>query len=50
MIVKLDVNDETYEVQIEPYETLIEVLRDKMGFTGARRGCDAGGCGTCTRT
>ncbi len=48
MLVKLDVNDETYEFQIEPHETLIEVLRDKMGFTGARRGCDAGGCGACT--
>jgi len=48
LIVKLEVNEEIYEVDVEPYETLIAVLRDKIELTGARRGCDVGGCGACT--
>ena len=48
MIVKLEVNEDTYEVNVEPYETLVEVLRDRIGLMGVKRGCDAGGCGACT--
>ena len=46
--VALDVNDRIYEIDVEPRETLVKVLRDKLGLTGARSGCDVGGCGTCT--
>jgi len=46
--VELDVNDRIYEVDVEPRETLLGVLRDKIGLTGTKMGCDVGGCGTCT--
>ena len=44
----LDVNNDIYEVEVYPNETLLEVLRDKLGFTGAKCGCDDGTCGACT--
>lgn len=44
----LNVNGEEYEVSVAPYDTLVGVLRDKLGFTEVKRGCDSGGCGTCT--
>ncbi len=44
----LDVNDDIYEVEVYPNETLLEVLRDKIGLTGAKCGCDDGTCGACT--
>ena len=44
----LDVNDDIYEVEVYPNETLLEVLRDKIGFTGPKCGCDDGTCGACT--
>ncbi len=48
MIIKLEVNDKFYEINIEPGESLLDVLRERLGLTGARRGCSGGGCGTCT--
>lgn len=48
MIIKLEVNDKFYEINIEPGESLLDVLRERLGLTGARRGCGGGGCGTCT--
>jgi len=47
-IIKLNVNGNEYEVAVKPYERLIDVIRDKMGLTGTKRGCDYGGCGACT--
>ncbi len=44
----LDVNDDIYEIEVYPNETLLEVLRDKLGYTGAKSGCDDGTCGACT--
>jgi len=44
----LTVNGETYEVMVKPSETLLEVLRDKVGLTGTKQGCDTGRCGACT--
>ena len=48
MIIKLDVNDKIREINIEPYESLLDVLRERLGLSGARMGCSGGGCGTCT--
>lgn len=48
MKVELNVNDRIYEVDAEPHETLVQVLRDRIGLTGTKRGCDVGGCGACT--
>ena len=47
-IVELSVNQETYEVAVEPQQTLIEVLRGSLGFTGTKEGCGTGECGSCT--
>lgn len=46
--ITLKINGETYEVRIKPSETLLEVLRDKLGLTGTKEGCDTGKCGACT--
>lgn len=47
-LVQLKVNGEVYEAAIQPWRTLLEVLRDELGFTGAKEGCDEGDCGACT--
>ena len=47
-IIKLQVNGDIYEVAAEPWRTLLEVLRDEIGLTGTKKGCDEGDCGTCT--
>lgn len=46
--ISFKVNGENYTVIVEPRQTLLEVLRDKLGFTGAKQGCDDGKCGACT--
>lgn len=47
-ILALTVNGECHEVPVEPYATLLQVLRDELGLIGTKRGCDTGGCGCCT--
>lgn len=47
-LIKLKVNGVTYEATIEPRRTLLEVLRDNLGLTGAKKACDTGDCGACT--
>jgi carbon-monoxide dehydrogenase small subunit len=47
-LVQLRVNGEEYEVAVEPHHTLLRVLREELGLTGAKRGCDQGECGACT--
>ena len=46
--ITLMINEEPYEVLIKPSETLMHVLREKLGLTGAKHGCDTGKCGACT--
>jgi carbon-monoxide dehydrogenase small subunit len=48
LIVKLDVNDEIFELHVEAHETLVDVLRDRLGLTGTKQSCSGGGCGACT--
>jgi carbon-monoxide dehydrogenase small subunit len=47
-ILKLHVNGEEFEVLTEIHKTLLEVLREDLGLTGTKRGCDLGTCGACT--
>jgi carbon-monoxide dehydrogenase small subunit len=46
--VRLSVNGEFREVLIPPQATLLEVLREDLGLTGTKHGCELGECGTCT--
>ena len=47
-IVRLNVNGDEVELAIEPSALLLDVLRDSLGLTGARRGCESSYCGACT--
>ena len=46
--IQLKVNGELQTVEIEPAETLLHVLREKLGLTGTKEGCGEGDCGACT--
>ena len=45
---RIIVNGVRHEVMVEPHETLLHVLREELGLTGAKKGCDSGHCGACT--
>ena len=45
---KLTVNGQPYEVYVNPKTLLVEVLRDELGLTGTKRGCESASCGACT--
>jgi carbon-monoxide dehydrogenase small subunit len=44
---RASVNGEEVDLLCEPRETLLEVLRDRLGLTGAKEGCGNGNCGAC---
>ncbi len=46
-LIQLTVNGERYEVAVPPQKLLLEVLREDLGLTGAKRGCDDSSCGAC---
>ena len=46
--VRTTVNGEPAEFLCEPHETLVTVLRDKLGLTGTKEGCSTGDCGACS--
>ncbi len=46
--INLNINGDDYELLIAPNQTLLEVLREKVGLMGTKRGCDTGACGACT--
>ena len=46
--IRLTINDELYEVSVEPCKTLIDIIRDDIGLIGTKKGCGTGDCGSCT--
>lgn len=46
-LLQLQVNGELYEVYTSVHKTLLEVLREDLGLTGTKHGCELGECGTC---
>jgi aerobic-type carbon monoxide dehydrogenase small subunit (CoxS/CutS family) len=46
--IALELNGERKEVAFAPHKTLLEVLREDLGLTGTKHGCELGECGTCT--
>jgi len=48
MAITMKVNGEAYELLVEPKRTLLDALRDDLGLTGTKKGCDQGDCGACT--
>ncbi len=42
------INKQTYGLAVAPNLTLLDLLRDQLGLTGTKRGCEIGECGACT--
>lgn len=45
---QLLVNGQSTNLEVEPHQTLLEVLRSELGLTGTKEGCSTGHCGACT--
>jgi aerobic-type carbon monoxide dehydrogenase small subunit (CoxS/CutS family) len=43
----LDVNGTSYAVELDPHASLLEAVRDAVGLTGSKEGCDDSECGAC---
>lgn len=46
--IKVTVNGILYELSVQPWETLLDVIREHLGLTGTKEGCGLGECGACT--
>jgi carbon-monoxide dehydrogenase small subunit len=45
--IELRVNGEFHQVEVDPWVTLLELLRERLHLTGTKEGCGTGDCGTC---
>jgi xanthine dehydrogenase YagT iron-sulfur-binding subunit len=46
--ITLRINDREHRISVQPWETLLDLLRNRIGLTGTKKGCDQGQCGACT--
>src|SRR5207245_1484467 len=46
--VRLRVNGSNYHLRLDPRTSLLDLLREKLGLTGTKKGCNHGQCGACT--
>ncbi len=46
--IELSVNGKKYQLKVEPWRTLVEVLRENLGLMGTKKSCNEGECGACT--
>ena len=47
-LITLTINDKSYDMAVEPNQTLTDLLRYDLGLTGTKKGCEVGDCGSCT--
>ena len=47
-LIEIRVNGRVHEIAVEPSKLLLDVLRQDLGLTGSKRGCDDSSCGACT--
>ena len=47
-VLRSTINSEPVEVLVQPYETLLDALREELSLTGPKEGCGTGDCGACT--
>ena len=47
-IVHMTVNGKEVELAVDPRESLLETLRNRLGLTSVKKGCEVGECGACT--
>ncbi len=46
--IQLVINGEPHRLQVEPWTTLLDLLRERLDLVGTKKGCDHGQCGACT--
>ncbi|WP_148355141.1 (2Fe-2S)-binding protein, partial [Anaerotruncus colihominis] len=47
-LIKMTVNGKEVETAVDPRESLLDTLRNRLGLTSVKRGCEVGECGACT--
>jgi carbon-monoxide dehydrogenase small subunit len=47
-VIEVEINGEPRELVVEPYRSLLDVLRNEAALPGTKKGCDVGDCGACT--